>query len=116
MIDLTKIEKPWMLLDIETRVAMMTHDGPIETIGAEGWTEIKNPIWTNAATYRAKPHPVRGEQVYNGSLKSLHSLHPGDNYSNPTMPARVTMSTIDGLLIPGEYVGLNGATIKIEAL
>jgi hypothetical protein len=54
--------------------------------------------------------------VFSGSLKAFHSLHPGDNYSNPTMPARVTMSTIDGLLIPGEYIGPDGATIKIEAM
>jgi hypothetical protein len=115
MIDLTKIEKPFGLLDAETQAALIAHDGPIEMVASGKWKSVL-PSFDPDLTYRAKPQPVRGEQVYNGSLKSFHSLHPGDNYSNPTMPARVTMSTIDGMLIPGEYVGPDGATIKIEAL
>ena len=117
MIDLTKIEKPFGLLDKETQAALKAHDGGIEWFSGHGWLYIDKPSWDAINTYRARHRwPVRGETVFSGSLKAFHSLHPGDNYSNPTMPARVTMSTIDGLLIPGEYIGPDGATIKIEAL
>jgi hypothetical protein len=117
MIDLTKNTEAWCLMSDEKRAAFGAYNGPIEVLRSGAvWGEKVGSTWFDAWIYRAKPQPVRGEVVFSGSLKAFHSLHPGDNYSNPTMPARVTMSTIDGLLIPGEYIGPDGATIKIEAL
>lgn len=56
--DLTKIEKPFGLLDDETQQALRDHGGPIEFYYTEGWEELK-PAWSNYLTYRAKPQPPR---------------------------------------------------------
>jgi hypothetical protein len=55
MIDLTKIEKPFGLLDKETQSALRVYKGTIEMYGSKGWASIDCPGFYNTATYRAKP-------------------------------------------------------------
>lgn len=56
--DLTKIEKPFGLLDDETQAAMKAHGGPYEVFGGEDWHEGP-PSWSNTLAYRVKPKPAR---------------------------------------------------------
>lgn len=54
--DLTKIDKPFGLLDEETKKALRKHPGPIEVFSTDGWKRIEWPGWTGfarAITYRA---------------------------------------------------------------
>lgn len=57
MTDLTKIEKPFGLLDEETQAALKAHGGPYEYVSNDGWTEIAEPFWAFGTTYRVKPKP-----------------------------------------------------------
>lgn len=55
--DLTKIEKPFGLLDGETRAALQAHGGPYEIYFSDGWKE-GCPLWMSDRVYRAKPKPL----------------------------------------------------------
>ena len=61
MLDLTKIEKPFALLDKETQSALRAHHlsgGVIETFGVDGWVHAPLPAFICNSTYRAKPEPI----------------------------------------------------------
>lgn len=116
MMDLTKIEKPFGLLDKETQDALKAHGGPYECFEGSIWRELSRPMWEPCTTYRVKPQPVRGEAVFTGSLLAHYSLLWGRGYEQEEGPARVTFTTADGKLIPGTYTGPDGATITVEAL
>lgn len=75
--------------------------------------------WAGVSDYRVVKQPVRGEVVYDGTLRTFYSLHSGltaNAYDHETDHCHVTFTTADGLLIPGTYTGPDGATIKIEVL
>jgi hypothetical protein len=59
MTDLTKIEKPFGLLDAETQEALRAHGGPYEMYGYDGWTYNGMPAWSPNTTYRVKPQPPK---------------------------------------------------------
>jgi hypothetical protein len=55
MIDLTKIEKPFGLLDKETQSALRGYKGTIEVYGSKGWVSADCPSFFPRCAYRAKP-------------------------------------------------------------
>jgi hypothetical protein len=56
--DLTKITTPFLLLDEETRFALMAHGGPIEYyMGGSIWCDAPFPTWADTVVFRAKPQP-----------------------------------------------------------
>ena len=60
MTDLTKIEKPFGLLDAETQEALKAHGGPYEIYGTNGkWVPGKNKFWLKNFVYRVKPQPPK---------------------------------------------------------
>jgi len=79
MIDLTKIEKPFGLLDAETQAAMREYNisgGKVEVFTDYGWQSAPGPAWVLTSTYRVKPLPpplIEGwVNVYEGSLGGIH--------------------------------------------
>lgn len=60
-IDLTKIEKPFGLLDAETQEALTAHGGPYEFLSSVSncWVGKISPSWEWGATYRVKPQPPK---------------------------------------------------------
>jgi len=59
MIDLTKIEKPFGLLDKETQERLKAHKGVVQYyFGGCSWSDVDAPTWYSHFTYRAKPFPV----------------------------------------------------------
>lgn len=59
MTDLTKIEKPFALLDEATQRALKEHKGVIEFFGYNGWTLTDDPSWSKTTAYRAKAEPPK---------------------------------------------------------
>ena len=111
MQDLTKITTPWGLLDEETKAALKAHKGPIE-IWDRGWDDLLDPSFDEITyVYRAKPQPVRGEIVMFGAADNCFT-----NIQYDWMPHRLTLPTIDGALIAGEYRDDAGNVIKLEVL
>jgi hypothetical protein len=55
MTDLTKIEKPFGLLDKETQSALREYDGTIELFTGSNWIAKEHPGFFNTRSYRAKP-------------------------------------------------------------
>jgi hypothetical protein len=53
--DLTKIEKPFGLLDNDTQQALKAHGGPYEFFSYGGWQPNDNPAWASGNTYRVQP-------------------------------------------------------------
>jgi hypothetical protein len=62
MIDLTKIEKPFGLLDEETRDALKVWPHGWERYGETGWRGGV-PGWVESFTYRAKPAPLTTDSI-----------------------------------------------------
>ena len=71
---------------------------------------VPNPV----IAYRVVKQTMRGEVVVTGSLDETGGIFSDVQTGNETN--RLTMPTVDGELIPGIYIGPDGATIKIEAL
>lgn len=57
MTDLTKIEKPFGLLDAETQIALRECGGPWETYSGERWRNVVLPSFVSDCVYRQKPQP-----------------------------------------------------------
>jgi hypothetical protein len=57
--DLTKIEKPFGLLDKATQQALKYHGGPYEFFTCNGWKLNDCPAWAFSSTYRAQPQPEK---------------------------------------------------------
>ena len=111
MQDLTKITTPWGLLDEETKAALRAYKGPIEVYTGD-WCLINSPKFNDPSiAYRAKPQPVRGEVVKYGCVNGMFSTTLF-NYT----AHRLTLPTIDGALIAGEYRDDAGNVIKLEVL
>jgi hypothetical protein len=55
MTDLTKIEKPFGLLDDETQSALREYDGTIEWFNGSIWVCNGHTFFYNSSTYRAVP-------------------------------------------------------------
>jgi len=59
MMDLTKIDKPFGLLDAETQRALRDWPHGWELYaGRPDWAHVMGPQWDNSNTYRARPAPV----------------------------------------------------------
>ena len=112
MQDLTKITTPWGLLDEETKAALKAHNGPIEYwTGRDEWAQAPGPPRHENLTYRAKPPPVRGEVVRYGGVDLVWTKNASNIDTH-----RLTLPTIDGALIAGEYRDDAGNVIKLEVL
>lgn len=110
MQDLTKITTPFGLLDEEIQQALRAYKGPIEIYTGE-WGLINRPKFNDPAiVYRAKTQPVRGEVVLLGNENCFDLIECPLNTHSLTLP------TIDGKLITGEYRNNAGDVIKVEAL
>jgi hypothetical protein len=57
--DLTKIEKPFGLLDEATQQALKDHGGPIECYSGYTWIVVASPLWSSASTYRSQAQPEK---------------------------------------------------------
>jgi hypothetical protein len=112
--DLTKIEKPFGLLDKETQDALRAHGGPIQWVSGCGWRNIISPSWLSNYTYRAAPQPVRGEVVVFGQAGGDYWWRRGSD--DGVYHYRIAATTLDDNLIPGVYTGPDGATIVVAVL
>lgn len=77
MQDLTKIDKPFGLLDEATQKALREYEGELEGFGERGWEALTNhPGWLSYFTYRAKPQPPQPREwwlnVYGSGRSSAH--------------------------------------------
>lgn len=73
MQDLTKIDKPFGLLDEETQMALKEYDGAVEVYGSKGW-EPSGTTWYYHQTYRAKAKPREWWlNVYAGEASSTYT-------------------------------------------
>lgn len=71
MIDLTKIEKPFGLLDKTTQKALEEYKGPIEYYNANyGWVSC-DPVYYKSAVYRVQP---KSEQILLDTLKNIITI------------------------------------------
>jgi hypothetical protein len=113
-------------------IAFNSGDTPPDSgvvVQAQGCTEARSEMeddeamaadrydWSNVIAYRIQIESVRGEAVYDGTLRPYLSMFPGrsdTHLSGEPDYCRLTFPTADGLLIPGIYTGPDGATIKIE--
>ena len=66
MMDLTKIDQPFVTLDIETKLALhRAHyegkviEGKIHIIDPDRWIVTNTPEWLAQVTYRLRPEPLR---------------------------------------------------------
>ena len=65
MMDLTKIEKPFSLLDEVTQQALLNHGGPYQIYSYAGWKDLEEDFRKLAtqrfhmAAYRVKPEEVK---------------------------------------------------------
>jgi len=84
--DLTKIEKPFGLLDDETKAALKAHGGPYEMFEGDGWTEV-TPGWTKIYAYRAKPLPPRKTVYPWGALDERIKWAAVDEYGSVLVSA-----------------------------
>ena len=66
MTDLTKIEKPFGLLDAETQEALKAHGGPYEYFGSGEWRAFAapTPVFDLWFTYRVKPQPPKPREFW----------------------------------------------------
>ncbi len=65
MVDLTKIEKPFGLLDAQTQEALRAWPHGVEFFNNVGrWRDALAPDWSSGLTYRAKPAPVTPRVAY----------------------------------------------------
>lgn len=87
-VDLTKIEKPFGLLDKETQERLKNWKHGWEGYcGSEGWRVCPMPYWTLGSVYRAKPAPtVEYKEI------RVVSVHSGCHY------------TINEKFVNGKYV------------
>lgn len=89
MADLTKIEKPFGLLDEETQKALRECGGPWEVFG-ETWEDNGGePAWYPHFTYRLKPQPPKPREWWvnlygQGRVGSFYSTREDANtFSTP---------------------------------
>lgn len=68
--DLTKIEKPFGLLDKDTQEALKDWQHGWETYNSDGWVDSVMPVYMYK-TYRAKPAPVVKEMTVGEISKAL---------------------------------------------
>jgi len=80
--------------------------------GSFGWHEWDKttPLCEVHQPIRIKPSPVVGEVVLHGVKGVAWSSLTVDNATE-----KMTIPTIDGQLITGEFVGPDGHVIKVEA-
>ncbi len=64
MTDLTKIDRPFGLLDEATQKALRECGGPWEWFTNVGWEDNGNPSFLAAYTYRQKPQPPKPREVW----------------------------------------------------
>lgn len=83
--DLTKIEKPFGLLDKKTQERLKAHGGPYQMYFSDGWKTLDVPFWSASSTYRVKPAPV----VEYKKTDWVTSKHTGFGYE-------ITEKFIDG--------------------
>ena len=120
MQDLTKITTPVSLLkviDHETYNALAEYSGPLQFWADQTseWADYTGDILLTAVlTVRAKPQPVRGEVVVTGWVDETGSIFSDLAMGKDTH--RLTLPTIDGALIAGEYRDDAGNVIKLEVL
>lgn len=82
--DLTAIEKPFGLLDAETKYALRNHGGPYERWNGNNWTDAEKEKMASWIAYRVKP-----EQIVETLKRSLH----GDDFMG-----YVAIDAVDGVL------------------
>jgi hypothetical protein len=72
--DLTKIEKPFGLLDEATQKALKDHDGPIEWYSWKGWKVIIYPAFSSSNTYRVQPQPEKTKVELELTQEELNTI------------------------------------------
>ena len=93
MIDLTKIEKPYGLLDKETQDALKAHSengGEIQRYYQRGWMRLVAQAWDHAFVYRAKPEPVVKEYTHRQRIQD------SAGYFEPMLSGNCEHGWVDG--------------------
>ena len=84
MIDLTKIDKPFGLLDAETQDALSEHferGGAVQRFDGYGWKPMPSDApWNGARTFRAKPKTSDMEAIAEELAKALEPFAPNDAF------------------------------------
>jgi hypothetical protein len=81
MTDLTKIEKPFGLLDESTQKALRECGGPWEVFDDDGWVDTADPGWFHGSTYRQKPQPPKPREWWIGELSGV--AYPAEPQKSP---------------------------------
>ena len=81
MIELTKIDKPFGLLDPETQRALKAYEGDVEVYLSHGWV-TSTAVWCSRLVYRAKPQPREWWlNVYEGATVCHASKAAADEFA-----------------------------------
>lgn len=79
MTDLTKIEKPFGLLDKETQDALKAHFegvGVVQVYDEGGWRETGMPQWYDRHTYRAVPKKHKIKLFIHLYMNGMFDVYP----------------------------------------
>lgn len=90
-VDLTKIEKPFGLLDAETRKALAEahHAGAkIEFFRGPNWVNTEKPVWALENVYRVKEPPKPREWWVHPEKRSVLSYSPNDRHDTAWVHVR----------------------------
>ena len=74
-----------------------------------------NGSWSNIIAFRRVKEPFRGEMVLTGYQERIGWFFASQDRSGIDTH-RLTLPTNDGALIAGEYIGLGGDVVKVEAI
>ena len=94
MIELTKIDKPFGLLDPETQRALKAYEGDVEVYLSHGWV-TSTAVWCSRLVYRAKPQPREWWlNVYEGATTAYDTKAQADRKATPTRLACVRVREV----------------------
>lgn len=116
----TVIEEPdtpktWgEMTDAEKGALLLAHhEGKvIQLLLSNGFWADARPDWADDTTYRINPDPVVGEVVLTAYYDGSGPIYFGDGMSDPTNT--LTLPTLDGKLVTGEFANEDGMKVVIE--
>lgn len=84
---------------------------------AANWLPAGTPAWVNGGCYRIKPEPVVGEVALNGADYNVATgggRFVFDSTSTEVDTHTLTLPTLDGQLVTGEFANEDGMKVVIE--
>lgn len=108
--------KTWREMTDDEKGALLLayHEGKeiyYKSPGDFGFNYCMNPTWDDDCAYRIKPSPVVGEVVLTG--KGAQEWIFGSGTFHVSSTHRLTLPTLDGDPVTGEFTGPDGHVIKV---